>query len=182
MTSASPFAAADVRSGDVIETLGRLCPVPSVRHVPAHPAEYAQAWTINTTDSHNERTLTGLGHWQPIQLRCAVLRKVLRHPLERIGESMNEIPGNSPNARCHLRIARPTADLQLAERFWVGGVGMEVLWRTPDNLDQGHQLLMVGWRAATWHIELVCDKAYAALNSPSERTYWWCISQRPSTP
>ena len=81
---------------------------------------------------------------------------------------MNEIPGNSPNARCHLRIARPTADLQLAERFWVGGVGMEVLWRTPDNLDHGHQLLMVGWRAATWHIELVCDKAYAALNSPSE--------------
>ncbi len=40
-----------------------------------------------------------------------------------------------------------------AERFWVGGLGMEVLYR----VREGHRLLMVGWPDAEWHLELVED-------------------------
>jgi len=52
----------------------------------------------------------------------------------------------------HLRIARPTLDLERAERFWTQGVGMSTLYRSrqanPENLT------MVGFTNATWHIEL----------------------------
>lgn len=35
---------------------------------------------------------------------------------------------------------------------------MHVLWRTPSSGDQ-HGLLMLGWPAAAWHLELVDDPA-----------------------
>ena len=52
-----------------------------------------------------------------------------------------------------MRLARPSRDLAVAERFWVDGLGMDVLLRVLD----GHQLLMVGWPGAAWHLELVED-------------------------
>lgn len=33
-------------------------------------------------------------------------------------------------AASHVRIARPSHDLRAAERFWVDGLGLEVLFRT----------------------------------------------------
>ncbi|WP_330177960.1 VOC family protein [Streptomyces sp. NBC_01498] len=56
----------------------------------------------------------------------------------------------------HIRIARPSRDLASAERFWVGGLGLDVLFRTEGT---GHDLLMVGWPDASWHLELVHDAA-----------------------
>jgi catechol 2,3-dioxygenase-like lactoylglutathione lyase family enzyme len=56
----------------------------------------------------------------------------------------------------HLRLARPSTDLTRVERFWVDGLGLEVLWRS-DGHDGGHPLLMVGWPGAAWHLELVED-------------------------
>src|SRR5690606_3357932 len=43
-----------------------------------------------------------------------------------------------------VRLARPSRDLAAAERFWVDGAGLEVLWRTGEVADGEHELLMVG--------------------------------------
>lgn len=37
-----------------------------------------------------------------------------------------------PGPESHVRIARPSRDLSAAERFWVGGLGLEVLFRDDD--------------------------------------------------
>jgi len=68
---------------------------------------------------------------------------------------MSSIP---PTA--HIRIARPSRDLAAAETFYVDGLGMRVLYRTESvagDPDHAHDLLMVGWPEAGWHLELVRD-------------------------
>lgn len=62
-----------------------------------------------------------------------------------------------PNPSSHLRIARPSRDLDRAERFWVDGLGLEVLYRAGADAEGGHALLMLGWPRAAWHLELVGD-------------------------
>jgi catechol 2,3-dioxygenase-like lactoylglutathione lyase family enzyme len=57
----------------------------------------------------------------------------------------------------HLRIARPSRDLARAERFWVHGLGFQVLYRAGAEAEGGHTLLMLGWSEAAWHLELVDD-------------------------
>jgi catechol 2,3-dioxygenase-like lactoylglutathione lyase family enzyme len=54
-----------------------------------------------------------------------------------------------------VRVARPCTDLTAAERFYVGGLGLAVLFRKPD-------LLMVGARGASWHLELVAGNVRPA--------------------
>src|SRR5262245_4192337 len=56
-----------------------------------------------------------------------------------------------PLPASHLRIARPSHDLRASERFWVGGLGLEVLFRADSSAEGGHALLMVGWPGAGWH-------------------------------
>ncbi|MDT0319331.1 VOC family protein [Streptomyces millisiae] len=65
------------------------------------------------------------------------------------------------NAAAPVRVARPCRDLAAAERFWAGGLGLDVLYRhTTDGTTPGeHSLLMLGWRDASWHLELVHDPA-----------------------
>ena len=60
-------------------------------------------------------------------------------------------------ATAPIRLARPSRDLEQARRFWVDGLGLEVLWETGPEAEGGHALLMVGARAAAWHLELVGD-------------------------
>jgi catechol 2,3-dioxygenase-like lactoylglutathione lyase family enzyme len=62
-----------------------------------------------------------------------------------------------PHAANHLRIARPSHDLPASERFWVEGLGLDVLFRADVSAEGGHALLMVGWPDAAWHLELVGD-------------------------
>lgn len=62
---------------------------------------------------------------------------------------MKPLPHNT------LRIARPSLDLRAAERFWVHGLGLDVLHRAGPDGPGEHPLLMVGWPAAAWHLELV---------------------------
>ena len=62
-----------------------------------------------------------------------------------------------PQAFSQLRIARPSRDLHQAERFWVDGLGLEVLYRAGTDAEGGHALLMLGWPKAAWHLELVED-------------------------
>jgi catechol 2,3-dioxygenase-like lactoylglutathione lyase family enzyme len=64
---------------------------------------------------------------------------------------MKPLPAN------HLRIARPSHDLRMSERFWVEGLGLDVLFRADDSAEGAHALLMVGWPGAAWHLELVGD-------------------------
>jgi catechol 2,3-dioxygenase-like lactoylglutathione lyase family enzyme len=54
-----------------------------------------------------------------------------------------------------IRLARPSGDLAAAERFYVQGLGLHVLYRaTAESLDE-HDLVMLGWPQASWHLELV---------------------------
>jgi hypothetical protein len=62
----------------------------------------------------------------------------------------------------------PSRDLRAAERFWVDGLSLEVLFRADEPADGGHALLMAGWPAAAWHLELVADPDLAAATAPSE--------------
>jgi catechol 2,3-dioxygenase-like lactoylglutathione lyase family enzyme len=55
----------------------------------------------------------------------------------------------------HLRIARPCTDLAAAERFYVDGLGLAVLYRGTASAPGEHDLLMVGAPEAAWHLELV---------------------------
>jgi catechol 2,3-dioxygenase-like lactoylglutathione lyase family enzyme len=73
-----------------------------------------------------------------------------------------------PLAANHLRIARPSHDLRASERFWVGGLGLEVLFRADESAEGGHALLMAGWPDAAWHLELVGDPDDATPAAPTE--------------
>ncbi|MGW2325223.1 VOC family protein [Streptomyces sp. NPDC001700] len=57
----------------------------------------------------------------------------------------------------HVRVARPSRDLAAAERFYVHGLGLDVLWRTTGRVPGEHDLLMVGLKGASWHFELTRD-------------------------
>lgn len=75
------------------------------------------------------------------------------------------------NGRSHIRIARPSRDLEAAERFWTAGLGLEVLYRKEpepgaEETEEGYALLMVGWRDADWHLELALHPHRPVLPSP----------------
>jgi len=73
-----------------------------------------------------------------------------------------------PSPASHLRIARPSHDLRASERFWAGGLGLEVLFRADASAEGGHALLMLGWRDAAWHLELVSDPGGETPAAPTE--------------
>jgi catechol 2,3-dioxygenase-like lactoylglutathione lyase family enzyme len=73
-----------------------------------------------------------------------------------------------PQPANHLRIARPSRDLRASERFWVDGLGLDVLLRIDDSAEGGHALLMVGWPQAAWHLELVSDPDGETPAAPTE--------------
>jgi len=78
--------------------------------------------------------------------------------------------GRFPGPENHIRIARPTRNIGQAQRFYVDGLGMEVLYRvTPE--DAAHEasehvddLIMLGWPNASWHLEIVLDLTKDAAN------------------
>lgn len=54
-----------------------------------------------------------------------------------------------------IRIARPSLDLAAAERFYVGGLGLSVLYRAAAGPAHGpYDLLMLGPVGGQWHLEL----------------------------
>ncbi|MEV6975418.1 VOC family protein [Kitasatospora sp. NPDC093806] len=57
----------------------------------------------------------------------------------------------------HVRVARPSRDLAAAERFYVDGLGLTVLWRSTERVPGEHDLLMVGPSGGGWHFELTHD-------------------------
>ncbi|MET7519963.1 VOC family protein [Streptomyces sp. NPDC005480] len=72
------------------------------------------------------------------------------------------------NASAHVRIARPSRDLEAAELFWISGLGLDVLYRhASDGTPDVHSLLMAGWPDAAWHLELVNDPAAPVQPRPT---------------
>jgi hypothetical protein len=69
---------------------------------------------------------------------------------------VNDGTGKAPSASTHIRIARPSRDLAVAERFYVLGLDLKVLFRKNYTVDgHGHGILMLGFPGAAWHLELV---------------------------
>jgi catechol 2,3-dioxygenase-like lactoylglutathione lyase family enzyme len=61
----------------------------------------------------------------------------------------------SIDPQAQVRIARPSLDLEAAERFYVDGLGLTRLYRgygTSGHAD--NDLLMLGWAESNWHLEL----------------------------
>ncbi|KAK2829872.1 hypothetical protein FQN49_007171 [Arthroderma sp. PD_2] len=76
--------------------------------------------------------------------------------------------GKAPSASSHIRIARPSQNISKAERFYVDGLGLKVLWRCGPDATGGHPLLMLGWPGAAWHLELVDDSHAETPAQPTE--------------
>ncbi|ATL82923.1 VOC family protein [Streptomyces malaysiensis subsp. malaysiensis] len=73
------------------------------------------------------------------------------------------------DGQSHIRIARPSRDLAAAERFWCAGLGLSVVYRAEGGDRPGeHDLLMVGWPDASWHLELVHEAAHPVEPRPAE--------------
>ncbi|MFD0972194.1 VOC family protein [Plantactinospora endophytica] len=69
--------------------------------------------------------------------------------------------------KAHLRLARPTRDPAAIERFYVSGLGLEVLYRGAGNAPGEHDLLMLGWPGAGWHLEIVGGANLTVRPSPT---------------
>lgn len=85
-----------------------------------------------------------------------------------LGDSSSDHRFMRPGPHSPLRLARPSRGLAAAERFWVDGLGLDVLWRAEPDDNAGHALLMVGWPQASWHLELVDDPDGATPPAPSD--------------
>ncbi|MCC4316729.1 VOC family protein [Streptomyces malaysiensis] len=73
------------------------------------------------------------------------------------------------DGQSHIRIARPSRDLAAAERFWCAGLGLSVVYQAEGGDRPGeHDLLMVGWPDASWHLELVHEAAQPVEPRPTE--------------
>ncbi|MEU4998665.1 VOC family protein [Streptomyces sp. NPDC021622] len=73
------------------------------------------------------------------------------------------------NGQSHIRVARPSRDLAAAERFWAGGLGLDVVYRANGGSAPGeHDLLMLGRPDASWHLELVHEAARPVQPRPTE--------------
>ncbi|MGA3488711.1 VOC family protein [Micromonosporaceae bacterium DT55] len=70
------------------------------------------------------------------------------------------------NATASIRLARPSRNLAATERFYVQGLGLEVLYRTA-AVDGEHDLTMLGWREASWHLELVGGPDFPVEPTPT---------------
>ncbi|WP_329122685.1 VOC family protein [Streptomyces sp. NBC_01353] len=71
------------------------------------------------------------------------------------------------NAQTRVRVARPSHDLVAAERFYVEGLGLDVLWRTTERVSGEHDLVMVGPSDGTWHFELTHDPEHPLEPTPT---------------
>ncbi|MED7951920.1 VOC family protein [Streptomyces sp. BE20] len=67
----------------------------------------------------------------------------------------------------HVRVARPSGDLAAAERFYVEGLGLAVLWRSTERVAGEHDLLMVGPSGGGWHFELTRDPDHPVEPTPT---------------
>jgi catechol 2,3-dioxygenase-like lactoylglutathione lyase family enzyme len=67
-----------------------------------------------------------------------------------------------------IRIARPSLNLAAAERFYVGGLGLSVLYRATSGPRHGpYDLLMLGPAGGHWHLELTVATQEVVTPAPT---------------
>ncbi|GGM03304.1 VOC family protein [Deinococcus aerophilus] len=69
------------------------------------------------------------------------------------------------SAATHLRLARPSLDLEAARRFYVDGLGLDLLHHSTD--DAFAALLMMGLPGAAWHLELTRPHLHPVAPTPT---------------
>jgi len=89
-------------------------------------------------------------------------------------------------AKAHLRVARPTDQLAAVVKFYRDGLGLEVLYEFQDH--DGFDGVMLGHRAAAYHLEFTRKRGHAAGRAPTQdnllvfyipdRTEWQEAAQR----
>ncbi|XWW95453.1 hypothetical protein V2A60_003412 [Cordyceps javanica] len=66
----------------------------------------------------------------------------------------------------HLRVARPTDDIDAIIPFYRDGLGFEVLFRFGEH--DGFDGVMLGLRGAAYHLEFTTKRGHAAGRAPTE--------------
>jgi catechol 2,3-dioxygenase-like lactoylglutathione lyase family enzyme len=69
-------------------------------------------------------------------------------------------------AGAHLRVARPSDDLEAVVRFYRDGLGLTVLSRFTDH--DGFDGVMLGHPGAAWHLEFTHKRGHPAGRAPTE--------------
>jgi catechol 2,3-dioxygenase-like lactoylglutathione lyase family enzyme len=78
------------------------------------------------------------------------------------------VPLGLIHANHAIRIARPSLDLAAAERFYVDGLGLSVLFKKDGTAaGEPHDLLMVGPDGGRWHLELTVAVSAAEAVTPT---------------
>lgn len=78
-----------------------------------------------------------------------------------------------------IRIARPSYNLALAERFYTQGLGLKVLYQ--DKNDDFASLLMLGLPSAPWHLELTKPRQPIQPTPTEEDLLVFYLGQPPSS-
>ena len=71
-----------------------------------------------------------------------------------------------PSPTAHLRIARPTDQLEAVVAFYRDGLGFEVLYEFTDH--DGFDGVMLGHRGAAYHLEFTRKAGHTAGRAPTE--------------
>lgn len=69
-------------------------------------------------------------------------------------------------AKAHLRVARPTDNLNAVTRFYRDGLGFEVLYEFHDH--DGFDGIMLGHKGAPYHLEFTRKHGHAAGAAPTQ--------------
>ena len=70
-------------------------------------------------------------------------------------------------AQTRIRLARPSLDLSAAERFYVDGLGLSLLYRHEAETPDEFSLLMLGLPGALWHLELTHSARHSVQPTPT---------------
>lgn len=68
--------------------------------------------------------------------------------------------------KTHLRVARPTDNLEAVVRFYRDGLGLDVLFEFNDH--DGFDGVMLGRKGAGYHLEFTRKKGHSAGKAPTE--------------
>lgn len=69
-------------------------------------------------------------------------------------------------ASAHLRVARPTDQMETVIRFYRDGLGMEVLGQFLDH--DGFDGVMVGYPGAAYHLEFTSNAGHRVGRAPTQ--------------
>jgi hypothetical protein len=69
-------------------------------------------------------------------------------------------------ANAHLRIARPTDNIEALKPFYIDGLGFEILYEFKDH--DGFDGLMLGHPSATYHLELTTKHDHTVGKAPTQ--------------